>query len=90
MQHYISKEVDVDGLGYVEGVVFNLEVTTELNHLEPYSWGESRGTEVVVTDINLTSVEVGKLTLKPSQADLMFGDEAIQRVLDAIDLDDLL
>lgn len=89
MKHYVNKAVDLDGLVYVEDVDISLEVTTEIDHLEPYPWGQSRGTEVVISDVNLLHVQVGGLTLTPKQAEQMFGEDALQRAVDSISLDDL-
>lgn len=89
MKHYVNKAVEIDGLVYLEDVGISLEVDTEVEWLEPYSWGESRGKEVVISDIRLIGVQVGGLVLSGDQADKMFGEDAIQRVLDSITLDDI-
>lgn len=87
--HYVNKAVEVDGLVYLEDVGFSLEVTTEKSWAEPYSWGQSRGYEIEISDIKIVGVQVGGLVLTDEQATKMFGPEAIDRVLDNIDLDDL-
>lgn len=89
MKHYVNKAVEIDGLVYLEDVGISLEVNTEIEWLEPYSWGQSRGKEVIISDIRLIGVQVGGLVLSSEQADKMFGEDAIQRVIDNITLEDI-
>lgn len=89
MKHYINKHFDVDGLVYIEDVNFSFEVETEISWLEPYSWGESRGSETEISNINITGVQIGGLVLTEDQATKMFGPEAIERICNSLNLHDL-
>lgn len=89
MKHYVNKAVEIDGLVYLDDVNISLEVTTEKSWREPYSWGQSRGYDIEISDISITGVQVGGLVLTEEQADKMFGPEAMQRAIDSISLDDL-
>lgn len=73
-----SYALDLDGDVYIEDAdcAFDVEITT--SPAEPYSWGQSRGTETEVS-ATLTGVTLGKLTLTRDQAVLMFGEDAIER-----------
>lgn len=73
-----SYALDLDGLIYVEDVPCEFDVEIEVSHLEPYSWGQSRGTETEIT-ATLTAVKLGGLTITRDQAVLMFGADTIER-----------
>jgi hypothetical protein len=77
-----SFALDLCGLIEVEDVPCEFEVEVEVCHLEPYSWGESRGTETEITAI-LNSVKLGGLALNRDQALLAFGEDAIERAENA-------
>lgn len=89
MKQHLSKDFDVDGLVYIEGVHFTFEVDTETFPAEPYSWGGSRGDETEITDVDIVGVQVGGLVLTEDQATKMFGPEAIERIRDSLTLEDL-
>lgn len=73
-----SYALDLDGDVYVEDVPCEFEIEIEVYPAEPYSWGQSRGTE---TDISaaLTSVKLGGWKASREIAVQIFGAEAIER-----------
>lgn len=73
-----SYALDLDGLIYVEDAECEFDVEIEVSPAEPYSWGQSRGTETEIT-ASLTAVKLGGLTITRDQAVLMFGADAIER-----------
>lgn len=84
MTEYVTKTFDVDGLVYIEGVNFTIELETETYPAEPYSWGGSRGSETEITSMEIVGVQVGGLTLTEEQATKMFGEDAIRRVYEGL------
>ena len=79
-----TRTCDIDGLVYVERARCDFDVTTETYPAEPYSWGESRGTETNV-EVRLVAVHLGGLRLTREQAVLAFGSDAVADLED-IDL----
>lgn len=75
---HASYAIDLDGLIYVEDVTCEFKIEITVSHLEPYSWGQSRGTEVEI-EASLESLKLGGMTLTAAQAEQVFGAEAIAR-----------
>lgn len=73
-----SYALDLDGLIYVEDVPCEFDVEIEVSHLEPYSWGQSRGTETEIT-ATLTAVKLGGWKASREIAVQIFGADAIER-----------
>lgn len=70
--------LDLDGLIYVEDTECEFDVEIDVYPAEPYSWGQSRGTETEIT-ATMTAVKLGGLTITRDQAVQMFGADAIER-----------
>jgi hypothetical protein len=76
--HHARYGIDLDGLIYVEDVPCDFKIEITVSQLEPYSWGQSRGTEVEI-EATLESLKLGGMTLTAKQAEEVFGPEAIAR-----------
>jgi hypothetical protein len=75
---HASYALDLDGLIYVEDVTCEFSVVITVSHLEPFSWGQSRGTEIDI-DATLTAVKLGDWKASREIAVQIFGEEAIGR-----------
>ena len=73
---------EIDGTIYVDDVECEIEVEVEECALEPYSWGQSRGSETEVNAVVL-NIRIGDLRLDRHQADKLFGKDAMNRVDEA-------
>ena len=73
-----SYALDLDGLIYVEDVPCEFDVEIEVSPAEPYSWGQSRGTETEIT-ATLTAVKLGGWKASREIAVQIFGADAIER-----------
>lgn len=72
---------EIDGTIYVDDVECEIEVEVEECALEPYSWGQSRGTETEVNAV-ITHIRIGDLRLNRNDADKLFGKNAMDRADD--------
>ncbi len=68
----------LDGLIYVEDALCEFDVEIKEYEAEPYSWGQSRGTEVEIS-ATLTAVKLGGWAAPREIAIKIFGEEAIGR-----------
>lgn len=68
-------------------------VTLEKDWLEPFSWGQSRGFEMVIADVDVLRVTVyddeGTIILTEAQANARFGADAINVLCEEVSIDDL-
>ena len=68
-------------------------VTLEKDWLEPFSWGQSRGFEMVIADVDVLRVTVyddeGTIILTEAQANARFGTDAINVLCEEVSTDDL-
>lgn len=71
-------ELDTD-FGYLEGVPAVFDVDVETFPAEPYSWGESRGTETSVS-ARFISMQLNGLTLRENEAIAWLGRERINHL----------
>lgn len=76
-----SYALDLDGLIYVEDAECEFEIEIDTYPAEPYSWGQSRGTETEIT-ATLTAVKLDGWKASREIAVQMFGEDAIDRAED--------
>lgn len=84
MTHTFERFYDIDGLVSVEGVLVTIGADIETYPSE----GGPASTETSMTDVHLIMIKVGGLVLGPTLAHMMFGEDAFQRILNTVELDD--
>ena len=86
---YVTKTCYLDDLE----VDVEFGVTVEKEWLEPFSWGQSRGFEMVIADVDVLCLTVydddGSVDLNETQVVARFGADAVNALREEVSIDDL-